>query len=247
MTLQNSIKEGEWTSSIMFLSKTLTLIAFILILRLIEKAWKERVTQASKEESINPAPRESNVILFCGIVHLVSFLIILAIHVTDSHSASASLPARFSQSAEQNVLQKEFKEYWGLIEDLFLFPQVVGNAVWDVKGSPLHPMYYIGVTVLRLLPHLYDKLRRPYVNPFYGHYIYANPTSDFYNRAGDIVIPALASILVIVVFVQQRWKGIFALPKRSVYSRLPLKNTEMELSSGLQPQGRPFSVIAEEE
>ncbi|CAM6059922.1 unnamed protein product [Sphagnum tenellum] len=243
----------QWSQRIKFTTKLLTLLAFLLILRLIERVWKERVSQAQKAElnttqkNSPPPPQESNVILVCGIVHLVSFLLIFAVHTIKSHASESSGTTELIRWNGQPItMQKEAKEYWGLVEDLFLFPQVVGNAIWEVKGKPLHPMYYIGITILRLLPHLYDRLRRPLLSPFDVNFAYANPDADFYTRNADIVIPLLAIVLVLLVYFQQKWKGWLVLPSRRLYSKLPVKNAETELVSTQIPGATVFSEDPED-
>jgi hypothetical protein len=78
-----------------------------------------------------------------------------------------------------------------------LIPQVVGNALWNVKGKPLHPMYYIGSTIVQLLPHLYHRFSGPVYYPYDSYtYPYVNMNADFFNHDNKIVTPLLAFVLV---------------------------------------------------
>lgn len=45
--------------------------------------------------------------------------------------------------------------YAGVVKELFLLPQVIGNALWRVNYKPLAGRYYAGVTAVCLLPHIY--------------------------------------------------------------------------------------------
>ncbi|KAA8523064.1 hypothetical protein F0562_009487 [Nyssa sinensis] len=38
--------------------------------------------------------------------------------------------------------------YAGIIQDFFLLPQIVGNALWKINGKPLRKSYYLGFTML---------------------------------------------------------------------------------------------------
>jgi hypothetical protein len=82
---------------------------------------------------------------------------------------------------------------------------VIGNAVWRVNCRPLKGSFYIGVTAVRLLPHVYD-----YVRPtaaFVGErdFVGAASRGQFFANSGDVVIPLAAVALVLVVHAQQRW------------------------------------------
>ncbi|KAK4361962.1 hypothetical protein RND71_017203 [Anisodus tanguticus] len=140
--------------------------------------------------------------------------------------------------------ETELEEYMGLIQDFFLLPQVIGNLVWQIQCKPLRKLFYIGLTSVRLLPHVYDYIRSPVPNPYFSEeYEFVNPRFDFYTKFGDIAIPVAAVLLAVVVYIQQRWNyeklsqtltlgKIKLLPVGSrVYERLP--SAEAELTSGV--------------
>jgi hypothetical protein len=126
---------------------------------------------------------------------------------------------------------------------------VVSNVVWRIGCRPLKKSYYVGLTAVRLLPHLYDYVRTPSINPYFAEeYEFVNTSLDFYSRFGDIAIPLAAVALASAVYVQQRWnykiiirtvktqqKKLQHLGSR-VYERLPSMssaNFEAELVSGV--------------
>jgi hypothetical protein len=78
------------------------------------------------------------------------------------------------------------------------------------------------------------------------NFAYANPDADFYTRNADIVIPLLATVLVLLVYFQQKWKGWLVLPSRRLYSKLPVKNAETELVSTQIPGATVFSEDPED-
>ncbi len=241
----NALQPQGFESSyqhIKLIIKFLTLVILLLILRLIQRVWKKRNSQAHKTATVSLTlqknlPRETKVILICGLVHFMSFLIHAA--VTKSHEQPLNTarfmpiyPTMSETSMMSDSLLSKWKEYWQNVEDLFLFPQVVGNALWNVKGKPLHPMYYIGSTVVQLLPHLYHRFSAPVYYPHDSYnYPYAHVDADFFTHDNKIVIPLLAIVLMSVVYIQQKWNGWLVLSRPRSYSRLPVKNTETELVS----------------
>jgi len=99
------------------------------------------------------------------------------------------------------------EQHLGLMQDLFLLPQVIGNAVWRVHdGKPLAAGYYLylGVTAARLLPRAYDYYPRPPV-VLVTNVMSVNAIRFVFSHAGDVVVPAASVLLALAVFVQQRW------------------------------------------
>ena len=94
----------------------------------------------------------------------------------------------------------------GLVREWFLLPQVMGNAVWRVNCRPLRKSYYAGITGMSLLPHVYGFLRPP---PAVGMYPAPKEAQDgamdLYSKVGGVVVPVMAVVLALLVYVQQRW------------------------------------------
>ncbi|KAJ7569557.1 hypothetical protein O6H91_01G083800 [Diphasiastrum complanatum] len=240
------LKDGEWTQVIMYVVKLLILVVFLLNLRLCQKVVKARIRLGTRHP-LEPGrvPSEKKVLLIFLLVHAIGFLLVLTIH--SLHKSQNQVSAVTYVDWEGSVKNdrewvKEMREYGGLMQDLFLLPQVLGGAIWDVNGKPLRRLYYIGLTVLRMLPHAYNALRTPLFNPYFSdEYIYANPRFDFYSRAGDVAIPLLALALAIAVYIQQRWNGVkwgkviqtssskMMRYGSRIYQRLPSKLFEAEL------------------
>eukprot|EP00246_Nothoceros_aenigmaticus_P001149 TRINITY_DN11519_c0_g3_i1.p2 TRINITY_DN11519_c0_g3~~TRINITY_DN11519_c0_g3_i1.p2 ORF type:complete len:207 (-),score=24.17 TRINITY_DN11519_c0_g3_i1:1175-1723(-) len=143
--------------------------------------------------------------------------------------------------------QKEVLEYGGFIQDLFLLPQAFGGAMWMSTGQPLRRLYFVGITVLRLLPHGYDWYRKTHFFAYLsrGDYMYANPYSDFFSHGGDIVIPLLSIFLALLIWFQQsysnvQWRSLFS--RSGKYVPVP---TESELARRIHrtlspiPENRP--------
>jgi hypothetical protein len=175
---------GRLCQTIDQVAKVLSLCALVLTLRLGQKVRLSRERMVARSP-LDPArvPSDGKVFVYHFGVHLVIFVLILVLN-------------RERVTLEQQV---------ALMQDLFLLPQVIGNAVWRVNCRPLKGSFYIGVTAVRLLPHVYD-----YVRPtaaFVGErdFVGAASRGQFFANSGDVVIPLAAVALVLVVHAQQRW------------------------------------------
>ena len=99
--------------------------------------------------------------------------------------------------------------YTGLIVDGFLLPQIILNAS-SSGGSAvvraISPWFYMGGTVIRVMPHLYDVVRRQaYVRSMSrSSEVYASGRGDLFGVAWDVVVPCGAASLALVLFWQQR-------------------------------------------
>jgi hypothetical protein len=172
---------GRLCESIDRAVKLLSLCAFCLTLRLGQKVWRSRARMVARSPPLDLArvPSDGKVLVYVYGVHLAIFMLILALN-------------REAVTVEQQV---------ALMQDLFLLPQVIGNAVWRVNCMPLEGSFYVGVTAVRLLPHVVGPAR------YSGEPEVVDGASGgrFFAKAGDVVIPLAAVMLALVVHAQQRW------------------------------------------
>lgn len=230
--------------------KVLVLVAFSLTLRLCQKVWKSRIRLLTRTP-LEPhrVPSDKRVFLTTLIIHFIGFILVLILHyVNTSHKPLQT--DRFIDSTGYTHTIREWEvvleEYMGLVQDFFLLPQIIGNLAWRIQCKPLTKLYYIGITSVRLLPHIYDYMRSPFSNPYFSQeYEFANPRLDFYSKFGDIAIPIMAVLLAFVVYAQQRWgsdklsqtltmgRAKFLPLGSKVYERLPSISIEAELASGV--------------
>lgn len=104
--------------------------------------------------------------------------------------------------------------FLGLVVDGFLFPQILLNISRNSSEKRLLPgLFYIGTTLLRLLPHVYD-LWRSVFGHMEGSYLYAVPDTDFYSTAWDVIIVLGGLLLALIVYLQQRFGGYIVVPHR---------------------------------
>lgn len=240
------LQKNQWFYVIDYAVKLLVLVSFLLTLRLCQKVWKSRIrllTQAPLEAHCVPSDRR--VFLTTLIIHVIGFIIVLIVHSVKPSQGPLPTSERYMNSVA-NGWETELEEYIGLVQDFFLLPQVIGNFMWQIDCKPLRKLYFIGITMIRLLPHVYDYISAPFLSPYLAEENeFVNPSLDFYTQFGDITIPAIAILFAFAVYVQQRWNyekltqiltfGRYKLlPVGSrVYERLPSKSFETELASGL--------------
>lgn len=245
---------SQWIRVIDYTVKILVLAAFLITLRLCQKVWKSRVRLLTREP--HHVPSDKQVFIMTLIIHAVGYIIVLITHASSDVTRKPLRAERYVDSTGHlqtlRGWETELEEYSGLIQDFFLLPQIIGNFIWQINCKPLRNLYYIGITSLRLLPHLYDYIRSPVSNPYFSEeYEFVNPRLDFYTTFGDIAIPVVMVLLTAIVYIQQRWSyeklsqtlklgSIRLLPQPSkAYERLPSASFEAELSSAVSKDHDP--------
>ncbi|KAG2646415.1 hypothetical protein PVAP13_2KG508100 [Panicum virgatum] len=163
------------------MSRALLLAALLLTLRIGHKVRRSRARMLARSP-LEPwrVPADRKVLVYSSGAPLAAFALGVAL-------TGQAMPV------EQLV---------ALAQDLFLLPQVIGNALWRVSCKPLAESYYLGVTAARVLAHASEYVRPPAVYPYSDQY------SDEYlhmSRPVDLVVPLVAVVLALVVYAQQRW------------------------------------------
>ncbi|KAK4794669.1 hypothetical protein SAY86_012663 [Trapa natans] len=214
---------GGWLEVKEVIVRVVTMVAFLLQLRLLQLTWSTRNSEETRE-SLWGSERKA---LYLSLpMYLVGGLITLFIYLwKNSHSGPRN---RLWLHQYQHISLWEYlKSYAGLVMDGFLLPQILFNLFFDSREKPLASSFYMGTTIVRLLPHAYDLLRA-HISPQYldMSYIYANHRMDFYSTAWDVVIPLAGLLFAALVYLQQRFGGGCILPKRfrvrsSVYEKVP--------------------------
>ncbi|KAL4271778.1 hypothetical protein GQ457_13G003500 [Hibiscus cannabinus] len=194
--------------------RAITMLAFLLHIRLLMFLWTARCSE-EKNKALWIAEKRG--LYLCFPVYIAGGLII---GTARQHSSSYT---------EQTILGGS-RAYAGLILDAFLFPQIVFNTFLNSKEQALSRFFYIGITLVRLVPHGYDLYRAHNHVDMTESYIYADPTADYYSTAWDVIIPMLGLFLAAIVYLQQRLGGRCFLPKRFresvTYNELPVNSEE---------------------
>ncbi|KAI3434091.1 uncharacterized protein J3R85_006887 [Psidium guajava] len=197
---------GGWLEVNEVIVRVVTMVAFLLELYLLHMTWSTRrawFVHQWRNSHRSPFLRQG---------HL-------------GYMLPASQLARYQQVS----FWGDLKSYAGLILDGFLFPQLLFNLFFDPSVEALSCPYYIGTTIVRLVPHAYDLYRaRSSAWNLDVSYIYANHRMDFYSTAWDIIIPFVGLVFAVFIYLQQRFGGRCILPKRfrgtPVYEKVPTSN-----------------------
>ncbi|KAM3285115.1 hypothetical protein P3S67_023914 [Capsicum chacoense] len=207
------------------LIRIMTMIAFLLECRLLQLTWSARAGDQSPKTywiSDKKVLYLSLPMYICG--GLIAYFINLS---RKPHQLKLGLSPHFHH--QQHTFWVELKSYAGLILDGFLLPQILFNLFCNTTERCLTPGFYIGTTLVRLMPHIYD-LYRAQSNAWSYDYIYGNPKMDYYSTAWDIIICCGGLLLAVLVFLQQRFRGRCFLPRRyrdsSTYEKVPVVSTE---------------------
>lgn len=207
------------------LVRVITMIAFLLQFRLLQLTWSARVGDETQKYLW---VSDKKVLYIALPLYIAGGLMAWFVHLYRK-SSHTPLLQHHHFGYQQLSFWGELKSYAGLVLDGFLLPQIVFNLFCDTREMVLAPSYYIGTTVVRLLPHAYD-LYRTHSSSWFFNYIYANPRMDYYSTAWDIVISSGGLFFVFLIYLQQRFGGRCFLPgifrKSCVYEKVPVVSTE---------------------
>jgi ubiquitin-conjugating enzyme E2 O len=207
---------GGWLEVNEVMVRIITMITFLLQLRLLQLAWSARSVDVSTAESW---AAEKKVLWICLPLYIIGGVITWVVHMRFNHSRRM-LRQVVQIKPVGHAFWEDIVSYGGLVLDGFLLPQVILNAFSDSKVRALSPGFYIGSTMIRAFPHVYDVFRRQHFVPsLRPSYMYANPHDDLFSLAWDIVIPCGALLLSVVLFFQQRRGGAFFLCSKNRKTR----------------------------
>ncbi|GFQ06327.1 hypothetical protein PHJA_002776700 [Phtheirospermum japonicum] len=208
----------EWLEVNEVLVRVITMIAFLLKFRLLQMAWSSRSADEGQKNLWTPDKK----VLYIG-----GALIAWFVHLWREPYESPQVTHRFGY--KKPSLWGDLKSYGGLILDGFLLPQILFNLFCDSKEKVLAPSFYVGTSVVRLLPHAYD-LYRSHSSTWSFRNIYANPRLDYYSTAWDIIISVGGFLCVVLIYLQQRYGGQCLIPRRlwrgSTYEKVPVAGPE---------------------
>ncbi|KAJ0797869.1 hypothetical protein HanPI659440_Chr04g0178621 [Helianthus annuus] len=215
----------QWLEVNEVLVRVITMVAFLLQFRLLQLTWSSRNNHESRK---NLWVSDKKVLyISCPLYVAIGLIAWFAHLLQNSHSKT-----RFHIASDNTTFWGALKSYTGLVLDAFLIPQIMFSLFYDTHGTVLAPSFYIGSTLVRLLPHVYDLYRAHSSSWFYDK-IYANPGMDYYSTMWDVVICCGGILCVLVIFVQQRFTGRSLLPKRFrddvLYQEVPVITREQEI------------------
>lgn len=209
------LRNVAWLQVNEVLVRVITMVAFLLQFWLLQTAWSSRSTYENKT-SLWTAERKT--VLCCLPLYAAGLLIALLVHF-------------ISHGTQKKYLWEDLMSFAGLVLDNYLLPQFIFNIFLRSKEKrlTLTPSFYIGTTIVRAFPHIYDAYRaHHYVPRPDSSYIYARQDGDLYSSAWDIIIPCEGLILSVLIYLQQRFGGVSVVPKKmkeiSGYEMVPVES-----------------------
>lgn len=207
--------------------RVVTMVAFLLQLRLLQLTWSSRQDNGNEKSLWNS---ERKVVYLTLPLYVSGALIAWFVNYLKNNSGIPKGAFR-RHSFQQHSLWNDLKSYAGLVMDGFLLPQILFNLFFNSGEKALAPLFYAGTTVVRVLPHAYDLYRaHAYASYLDLSYIYASHKMDFYSTAWDIVIPCCGLLFAVIIFLQQRFGAPCILPRRfrrsSAYEKVPVISNE---------------------
>ncbi|KAI5662575.1 hypothetical protein M9H77_21898 [Catharanthus roseus] len=229
---QNVILKGSgWLEVNEMSVRLVTMVAFLLILRLLQLAWTSRLNEGNHKHHSWTSERR---VLYLSLpLYIAGGFITLLVSLKKNGNPYRLQEAGFDIDQQSSTLNY-LRSYAGLIVDGFLFPQILLNMFQSSKESVLSLSFYMGTTLVRLLPHAYDLYRiHNFVHEDFGGgsaYIYANPNADFYSIVWDVIILCGCILFAMIIWLQQRFGGRCFLPRKLIqlesYEKVPVVNIE---------------------
>ncbi|CAA6661128.1 unnamed protein product [Spirodela intermedia] len=178
--------------------KLITMVVLVLHLRLVQLAWSARSGRALQ---------------FCLPIYFIGLLISWLVHLR-SYKAKMARPHFLYEP--RSSLWADLTSYAGLLPDGFLLPQILLNVFWSPKEKVLIPAFYVGNTMVRAMPHIYDAYRTShYVPHIDSSYFFASSAQwDFYSSSWNIIIPCGGVLFAVLLYFQQRFGGSCILTAR---------------------------------
>nr|KYP37947.1 hypothetical protein KK1_040838 [Cajanus cajan] len=178
------------------ITRLLVLVSLLLTIRLYKKVLEaKRRSNAYGSDKEKRLPQNKNVLLWNLKVHIVVCLVltaVLAIELSLKNNLRSLglidvllLPGIFIQQVHMHVL-------WA--QDFFLIPQALQKSVWQSKVKPLRKMYYVGLTLLRLILYSYDYIRDPILEPYSDNGVFNRMSSNFFSIYGFVMVFMLISV-----------------------------------------------------
>ncbi|KVH89523.1 uncharacterized protein LOC112526836 [Cynara cardunculus var. scolymus] len=220
----------QWLEVNEVLVRVITMVAFVLQFGLLQLTWSSR----NGPESPQNLWISDKKVLYVSIpLYIAGGLTAWFAHsLTNSQTKPIHIGRQRFHAHNSGTLWGELKSYIGLILDGFLIPQIVFNVFCDARVPALAPSFYVGSTIVRLLPHIYD-LYRTHSSSWSYDKIYANPGMDYYSTTWDVAVCCGGTICVLVIYVQQRFGGRSVLPKRFrervLYQKVPVTTQEQQV------------------
>ncbi|XP_022735593.1 uncharacterized protein LOC111288917 [Durio zibethinus] len=217
------IRDGTWLEMNEVIIRVVTMVAFLLQIRLLMLSW---IARCSDEKKKALWLAEKRGLYLCFPVYIAGAIISFFVKWRKNLVGTGIHSSYYIE----HIILGGSRAYAGLILDAFLFPQILFNMFQNTKEQALSRFFYIGITLVRLVPHGYDLYRAHNYVDVDDSYIYADPAADYYSTAWNIIILVLGLFLAAIIHLQQCFGGRCFLPKRFqesvIYEDLPEASEE---------------------
>lgn len=221
------LESGGWLEVNEVIVRVVTMVAFLLQFRLLQLSWSARQSNGN-HKSLWLA--EKRVLYLALPLFVGGGLTAWYVHQWKNSYRRPYLRPRH-MGYQRDYLWIYLKSYAGLILDGFLLPQIMYNIFSNSRENILTSPFYVGTTIVRVLPHAYDLYRAH--NSTWSldlSYIYGNHKQDFYSTAWNIIIHFGGLLFAALIYLQQRFGGRCIIPKRfrgnPEYEKVPVVNSE---------------------
>ncbi|KAF9680670.1 hypothetical protein SADUNF_Sadunf06G0145800 [Salix dunnii] len=103
----------------------------------------------------------------------------------------------------QQIWMSILKDLAGVVQDFFLLPQIISNFLLQSNVKSLQKAHYMGLTLIRLVLHLYEYISNPFLDSKFQDSKFVNPESTSEFRKSAVVI--IMAVLAVIVHIQQNW------------------------------------------
>ncbi|TQE10453.1 hypothetical protein C1H46_003908 [Malus baccata] len=202
---------GGWLEANEEIVRVVTMVAFLLHIRLLQLTLAERSQNGTRKELWLKQRKSLFVVLPVYAAGALAAFLLHRQNWTKRHKIGA-----VTSYPDHSILCTALKSYAGLVMDGFLLPQILLNMFCESKEKALSVWFYIGTTFVRGLPHAYDLYRahNSALRQWNHSHIYASSAVDFYSTAWDVLIPFGGLLFAGIIFLQQKFGGLCVLPPK---------------------------------
>ncbi|KAK8368786.1 hypothetical protein V6Z12_A01G065800 [Gossypium hirsutum] len=205
---------GGWLEVNEVIVRITSMVAFLLQLHILQQAFLSRSNDRNGK-GLWFAEKMS--LLVTLPLYLYGAFVVLLADRANYRCDTVLLPTRPVDYWQRSTWD-DLKSYAGLISDGFLLPQILFNIFSSSRENALSPSFYIGTSLVRLLPHAYDLYCDHSYVEYKGTFIYANPAENFFSNVWDVIIPIGVSLFAAIIYLQQQFGGCCIVPKRFRWS-----------------------------
>ncbi|KAH1120907.1 hypothetical protein J1N35_004067 [Gossypium stocksii] len=205
---------GGWLEANEVIIRITSMVAFLLYFRILQQAFSSR-SKDGNGKGLWFA--EKMTLLVTLPLYVSGAIIVLLVDRANYKHDIVLLPISPVDYWQRSTLD-DLKSFAGLISDGFLLPQILFNIFSNSRENALMPSFYIGTSLVRLLPHVYDLYCDHSYVEYKGTFIYANPAENFFSTVWDVIIPVGVLLFAAIIYLQQQFGGCCIVPKRFRWS-----------------------------